>query len=66
MPPNRGDLVKVWPTHPRVQNGALAHGRWMPLAGREVVWDRWWSSRLNDGDITLTDPRPQAQPALKE
>lgn len=56
--PRRGAKVHVWPTHAKVQNGAESFGRFMPLEGRVVVWDeRHWGSRLNDGDISLTDPR---------
>lgn len=54
----KGQTVRVWPTHDRVQDGESAFARFMPLEGRAVVWSRWWWQRMRDGDVTAIDPNP--------
>lgn len=60
--PRKGQLVKLRPMHDRVQNGATAFGRFMPMAGREVRMDDHWLARLRDGDVEIVT-EPAAAPS---
>jgi hypothetical protein len=56
--PQRGESVRVWPTHQRVPSNSNG-GAWIPLSGKNVQWSAWWAQRLRDGDVVLTDPNPK-------
>lgn len=53
--PKRGESVKVWPTHSRIPSNGNG-GAFLPLTGKTVQWSAWWSQRLRDGDVTLSNP----------
>lgn len=57
--PNIGETVHVWPTLPNVQDGAGNWRRFLRPEGRAVVLDDYWTRRLLDGSVSLTDPRPK-------
>ena len=59
--PKRGAEVTIRPLHTMVQDGELAFGRFVKSDGRAVLWDRWWSQRLRDGDIEIV-PAAHAKP----
>jgi hypothetical protein len=57
--PSLGQKVHIWPAAGvKVQDGDGAYGRFLAIAGREVVWDTYWHRRFLDGAIHLHDPAP--------
>ena len=56
--PKNGTIVKITPVHAAVPIGESAGATFLPMAGRDVSWSRWWSQRLTDGDITINPPAP--------
>lgn len=56
--PKRGETVRVWPTHEHVPVNDKGGG-WLAAGGKDVPWSPWWSQRLRDGDVALSDPNPK-------
>jgi hypothetical protein len=63
--PKPGSPVYVWPQPGlKVQDGPLSisdGGRWLPQAGRSVIWDEHRYRQLLAGELHLTDPAPATQ-----
>jgi hypothetical protein len=60
--PELGTRVRVWPMPGRrIQEGTrpvdmMGGGRWLPVAGREVVWSEFHVEQLRAGDLLLHPP----------
>lgn len=65
MMPNFGERRRVWPREPNIPASANP-GDMLPDEGRDVAWSDWWQARLNDGSISLHEPRAAAKPAPKK
>lgn len=58
--PRMGQRAMIWPTKARVQAGLNQFRQFLsypgPPEGVPVLWDRHWHARLNDGDVSLSQP----------
>jgi hypothetical protein len=60
--PELGTRIRVWPMPGRrIQEGTrpvdmMGGGRWLPDAGREVVWSEFHVEQLRAGDLLLHPP----------